>query len=181
MGGKAGPGLQRAVLGRGGKGDVHRPGAKHAHHLGAAAGDDLQPDAGVLVVKFVQIRRQELPRHRVTGADGQGTQQQLLGLRELVLAGSQQPQGVADILIEHLALSRQRHAPGGAGKQPGLQGRFQLFNRLAHRRLGNIQILCRRRDVAGLRDLLKHPVQFQFYCHTRFLHNQRVLLLQSAL
>ena len=32
-----------------------------------------------------------------------GTQQQLLGLRELVLAGSQQTQGVADILIEHLA------------------------------------------------------------------------------
>ena len=135
----------------------------------------------MLVVKFVQIRRQELPRHRVTGADGQGTQQQLLGLRELVLAGSQQTQGVADILIEHLALSRQRHAPGGAGKQPGLQGCFQLFNRLAHRRLGNIQILCRRRDVAGLRNLLEHPVQFQFYCHTRFLHNQRVLSLQSAL
>ncbi len=86
--------------------------------------DDLQPDAGVLVVKFVQIRRQELPRHRVTGADGQGTQQQLLGLRELVLAGSQQTPrrcGHTDRASGPLPSASR---PGTAGKQPGLQGPF---------------------------------------------------------
>ena len=172
VGCKAGPRVQCAVLGRGGEGDVHRAGAQHTQHLGAAAGDDLQPDAGVLVVEGVQIRRQELPGHGVAGADGQSTQQQLLRLGELVLAGSQQPQRVADVLIEHLPLSRQGHAAGGAGKQTGLQSRFQLLDRLAHSRLGDIQVFCRRRDIPGFRHLFKNAVQFQFDCHMYFLRNQ---------
>lgn len=63
--------------------------------LALPAGDDSQPDAGVLAVKALQIRRKELARHRVAGADGQRTQQKLLGLRELVLTRGQQAQRVA--------------------------------------------------------------------------------------
>lgn len=66
----------------------------------------------MLAVKALQIRRKELARHRVAGADGQRTQQKLLGLRELILTRGQQAQRAADILVEHPALSRQRHTPG---------------------------------------------------------------------
>ena len=91
-----------------------------------------------------------------TGEDKLSQAQQLLRLGELVLAGSQQPQRVADVLIEHLSLSRQGHAAGGAGKQTSLQSRFQLLDRLAHSRLGDIQVFCCRRDIPGFRHLFKN-------------------------
>ena len=112
----------------------------------------------MLAVKALQIRRKELARHRVAGADGQRTQQKLLGLRELVLTRGQQAQRVADILVEHPALSRQRHTPGGPGEQPRLQSRFQLLDGLAHRRLRNVQVFRRRRDIARFRHFLEYPV-----------------------
>ena len=119
----------------------------------------------MLVVEGVQVGGQELARHRVAGTDGQRAQQQLLGLGQLVLAGGQQAQGVADVLIEHLPLPRQGHAPGRPGKQPGLQGRFQLLDGLAHRRLGDVQIFRRRRNISRLRYLFKDTVQLQLHCH----------------
>ena len=116
VGGKAGPAVHGAVGGGGGKGNVHGTGFQKAQHLGAAAADDLQPDAGMLAVEGLQIRGQEKARHCVRGADGQRAQQQLLSLGQLVLSGGDEAQGAADILVEHLPFSGQRDAPGTAGE-----------------------------------------------------------------
>ena len=116
-------------------------------------------------VELVQIGHQELGGHRVAGADDEGAQQQLLGLGQLVLTCRQQAQGTADVLVEHLPLAGEADAPGAPGEQPGLEGRLQLFDGLAHRRLGNIQVLGGHGDVAGLGHFLEHAVQFQLDCH----------------
>lgn len=137
--------MQRGgVRGGGGEGDVHSAGFQHAQHLGAAAADNLQPDARVLAVEGLQIWRQEKAGDSVAGADGQGAQQQLLGLGQLVLPCGQQAQGAADILVEHLPLPGEGDAPGTAGEQAGLERRLQLLDRLAHRRLGDVEVFAAR-------------------------------------
>ena len=165
MGGEAGPALQGVIRGGGGKGDVHRAGFEQAEHLGAAAADDLEPDARVLAVEGVQVSGEEKAGDCIAGADDQRAQQQLLGLRELVLSGGDESQGAADVLVEHLALPGQGDAPGTAGKKTGLQGVFQLLDRLTYRGLGNIEILGGHGDVAGLGNLLEHAIQLQLDCH----------------
>ena len=112
-------------------------------------------------VKVVQIGYQKLGGHRVAGTDDQGTQQKLLGLGELVLSRRQQAQGAADVLVEHLPLAGQADASGTPGEQAGLERRLQLFDGLAHRRLGDIQVFRCHGDVAGLGYLLEHAVEFQ--------------------
>ena len=116
-------------------------------------------------VEGIQIVGEEEAGDRVAGADDQCAQQQLLGLGELVLSSGQQSQGTADVLVEHLPFSGKADAPGTAGEEPGLQGGFQLLDGLADRRLGDIEIFCRRGDVAGFGHLFKHAVEFQFYSH----------------
>ena len=119
----------------------------------------------MLAVELVQIGGEEEAGDRVAGADDQRAQQQLLCLGELVLTGGDKPQGAADVLVEHLALSGQGDAPGTAGEQTGLQGVFQLLDRLTYRGLGNIEILGGHGDVAGLGNLLEHAIQLQLDCH----------------
>ena len=119
----------------------------------------------MLAVELIQIGGEEKAGDRVAGADDQRAQQQLLGLGELVLAGGDEPQSAADVLVEHLALPGQGDAPGTAGKQPGLQGVFQLLDRLTYRGLGNIEIFGGYGDVAGLGNLLEHAIQLQLDCH----------------
>ena len=121
----------------------------------------------MLAVELVQIGRQEPAGDGVAGADDQRAQQQLLSLGQLVLASGDKAQSAADVLIQHLPLAGQGHAPGAAGEQPGLQRTFQLLDGLAHRRLGDIQIFGRGGDVAGFGHLLKYAVQFKLYCHKR--------------
>ena len=116
-------------------------------------------------VEGIEVLREEKAGDRVAGADDQGAQQQLLGLGELVLPGGDEAQGAADILVEHLALAGEADAPGTAGKEPGLEGGFQLLDGLAHRRLGNIEIFGRHGDVAGFGYLLEYAVELQLHCH----------------
>ena len=97
-------------------------------------------------VEGVEVLREEKAGDRVAGADDQGAQQQLLGLGELVLPGGDEAQGAA-------------------GKEPGLEGGFQLLDGLAHRRLGNIEIFGRHGDVAGFGYLLEYAVELQLHCH----------------
>ena len=119
----------------------------------------------MLPVKGFQVWGQEQAGHRVAGADDQGAQQQLLGLGELVLSGGDESQSAADVLVEHPALTGEGDAPGTAGEEPGLEGRLQLLDGLAHRRLGDVEIFGRLGDVAGLGDLFEDAVEFQLYCH----------------
>ena len=93
MGGEAGPALQGVIRRGGGKGDVHRTGLEQTEHLGAAAADDLEPDARVLAVEGVQVSGEEKAGDCIAGADDQRAQQQLLGLGELVLSGGDESQG----------------------------------------------------------------------------------------
>ena len=114
---KAGPGVEVArVGGGGGKGDVHSAGLEQAQDLLTAAAGDLEADAGVLPVKGLQIGGQEPAGDRVAGADDQIAHQQFPGLGELVLAGLEQGQGTADIVVEQLSLAGQSDAPGTAGE-----------------------------------------------------------------
>ena len=182
VGGEAGPGMQRGgVRGGGGEGDVHSAGFQHAQHLGAAAADNLQPDARVLAVEGLQIWRQEKAGDSVAGADSQGAQQQLLGLGQLVLPCGQQAQGAADILVEHLPLPGEGDAPGTAGEQAGLERRLQLLDRLAHRRLGDVEVFCRQGDVARLRHLFEHSVQLQLDRHGSSLQQSEFLIVSGII
>ena len=166
MGVEAGPGVQIArVGGGGGKGNVHGAGLEQAQDLLAAAAGDLQADAGVLPVKGLQIGGQEPAGDRVAGADNQIAHQQLPGLGELVLAGLEQRQGTADIVVEQLPLAGQGDAPGTAGEQTHLQLRLQLLHRLADGRLGDIEIFGGHGDVPRLGHLPENAVQFQLDCH----------------
>ena len=116
-------------------------------------------------VKGIQIRREKLGSHRIAGADDQCAQQKLLGLGEFVLSRGDQPQGAADILIEHLSLAGESDAPGAAGEEPRLQRCFQLLDGLADCRLRDIQVFRGHRDVAGFGHLLKHAIELQLDCH----------------
>ena len=158
VGGKAGPVVQGWVCRGGGKGDIHRAGLQQAQNLGAAAADDLQPDARVLAVEGVQVFGEEEAGDGVAGTDDQSTQQQLLSLGELVLSRGNEAQGAAHVLVEHLTLAGEGHAPGAAGKEAGLQRRFQLLDGLAYGRLGDIQVFRRHGDVAGVGHFLEYAV-----------------------
>ena len=166
MGGEAGVRLQRGgLLGGAGKGDIHLAGLQQAQYLVAAAGNDLDVDGGILPVEPIQIRQQELAGDGVAGADGQVSHLQLPALGQLLLAGLQQADGAADVLVQHPAVRCQGHATGVAGKQTGLQLALQLLDGLADGGLGDIQGLSGGGDVAGLGHLLEYTIKLQFHRH----------------
>ena len=167
VGGKAGRGLQGLVVGRAGKGNVHLAGLKQGQHLAAAAGDDLNVNIGVAAVEAVQVGQQKLAGNGVAGANGQLAQLQLVGLAQLGLTGFQQPHGAADVLIQHLPLGGQHHAPAVAGEKSGLQLRLQLLDALADGGLADIQRLGGGGDVARVGHLFEHLVKLQFHRHKR--------------
>ena len=109
-------------------------------------------------VESIQIVDQEKAGDGVAGADGQGAQQQLLGLGQLVFSRGKKSQGAADVLVQHLPLPGEGDAPGTAGEEPGLEGGLQLLDGLAHRRLGDIEVFRRHGDVSRLGYLLEHAV-----------------------
>ena len=159
VGREAGVRLQRChIRGGAGEGDVHLAGAQQPQHLVAAPGDDLNMNGGMFPVEAVQIGQQELAGDGVAGADDQLAHLKLAGLGQLLLAGLQQAHGAADVLVEHLALRRQRDAAGVAGEQAGLQVVLQLLDGLAHCGLGDIQRLGGGSDVAHLGHFLKDPI-----------------------
>ena len=157
--GKAGIYLERAGFGRcAGEGDVHLAALQQAEHLVAAPGDDLDMDGGILAVEAVEKRQQELTGHRVARADGQVAHLEMAALGELLLPRLEQADGAADILIEHLAVRRERHAAGIACEQARLQLGLELLDRLAHRGLGDKKGRRGGGDIPGLGDLLEHLV-----------------------
>ena len=167
--GEAGGRLEVALTGGGGKSDVHLTGLEKAQHLMAAAGDDADMDGGVEAVEGVQMGQEELAGNGIGGTDGEMSHLQLTGLAQLVLTRFEKTNGAANVLIQQLAVRRQRHTAAVAGEQAGLQIALQLLDGLAHGRLTDIEGLGRGGDVARLCHLFEHLVKFQFDRHSSTL------------
>ena len=148
-----------------GKGQIHLARPQHLQHLIAGAVQYLDADGGVHKMELLQIIKQKVSGHGVTGADDKIPQHQLAGLLQLVLSRFDQPDGVADIVEQHPSLCRQGDAAGLAGKQPHLQLLLQLADGLADRRLGNIQRLGGVGNALLLGHLTENTVKIQLDCH----------------
>ena len=104
------------------------------------------------------MRQQKVPRDRVACADDKAAHLQRARLGKLVFARFQKSQSAADIIEQQPPVVCQRDAAGRAQEEPRLQAVLQLADGLAHRRLGDEQILRSLGKITRLRNLAEDAV-----------------------
>ena len=123
-------------------------------------------------MKLFQIGKQIKTQRHVTGSDLDLPQFQIQHLPEFLFPQCNLFIPLRHITIEQFPLPRQPHAFRRSGKKLRAKRRFQLPDRLADGRLGNIQFFPGQGQVPCSRNMIEYFIIFQV---VHSLHNSNFL------